>query len=124
MGRVSRFGAGVFLAQAVDARRGSFTTAAGAAYAVDVGESVPATYLYLAPEARIAKPLGRHLAIGAGVSVLALVALDQPAWRNDQPVLAAPPGQQGDGVATFAAEKTAGSFLLNVVPSVDLRYLF
>ena len=119
-----RFGAGAFVAQAVDTRRGTFTTSGGTPYSVDVAELVPATYLYLAPEARVAKRLGAQLEIGAGVSVLALIALNQPRWRNDQPVLAAPQGKQGDGVGTFAHETTAGSFLLNVVPGVDLRYLF
>lgn len=119
-----RFGGGLFLGSAVDARRGRFTTSGGASYEIDVSESAAATYLYLAPEARIAKRLGSHVELGAGVAVLALLSLEQPAWRNEQTVLAAPPGQQGDGVGTFARESIAGSFILGVVPGVDVRYSF
>src|SRR5262249_4051183 len=99
-----RLGAGLFLGSAVDARRGSFKTSGGAPYDVDLSESVPATYVYFAPEARIAKHFGTHFEVGAGMSVLALLALDAPSWRNEQPALAAPPGQQGDGVGTFPKE--------------------
>jgi hypothetical protein len=124
-----RFGAGAFIGSAVDARRGRFTTSGGTPYEVDLSESVAAAYIYLAPEARIAKRLGRsgfasHVEVGAGVAVLALVALDQPTWSNEQTVLAAPAGQQGDGVGTFAKESLAGSFILGVVPSLDARYAF
>ncbi len=119
-----RFGAGLYLGTAVDARRGHFTTSGGAGYDVDISESVPASYLYLAPEGRIAKRFGSHLEVGAGVQVIGLLATSKPEWRNAQTVLAAPPGQQGDGVATFPKESVAGSFILGVVPSIDARYAF
>jgi hypothetical protein len=119
-----RLGAGLFAGSAVDARRGRFATSGGTPYDVDLSESLPATYVYLAPEARIAKPLGAHLEAGLGVTGLALFALNQPAWRNEQPALAAPAGQQGDGVATFGRETIAGSVVVGVVPSIDVRYAF
>ena len=75
-------------------------------------------------EARVAKRFGTHFEAGVGVSVLALLALDAPSWQNEQSPLAAPPGQQGDGVGTFPRETIAGSFILGLLPGVDLRYAF
>ena len=119
-----RLGAGVFLGSAVDARKGTFTTSAGAPYDVDVSESHSAAYVYLAPEVRVARRFPSRLEISAGVAVLALVSVDQPSWTDRQPVLAAPRGQQGDGVATFGSQTFAGSFLLSIVPSLGIRYAF
>ena len=119
-----RLGAGVFLGSAVDARKGTFTTSAGTAYDVDVSESHSAAYVYLAPEVRVARRFPSRLEISAGVAVLALVSVDQPSWTDRQPVLAAPRGQQGDGVATFGSQTLAGSFLLSIVPSLGVRYAF
>ena len=119
-----RFGAGVFLGSAVDARKGTFATGAGAAYDVDVSESHSTAYVYLAPEVRLARRFPSRLEVSAGLAVLALVSVDQPSWADRQPVLAAPRGQQGDGVATFGSQTLAGSFLLSVVPSLGARYAF
>ena len=72
-----------------------------------------------------------RLELSVGVAVLALVSLDQPSWTDRQPVLAAPEGQQGDGVATFGSQTLGGALLLSVVPSVlsvipgvGIRYAF
>lgn len=119
-----RLGAGVFLGSAVDARKGTFTTSAGAAYDVDVSESPSAAYVYLAPEARIARRFPSRFEISAGLAVMAMVAVDRPSWTDRQPVLAAPRGQQGDGVGTFGSQTLTGGFLLSLVPSVGARYAF
>ena len=119
-----RFGAGVFLGSAVDARKGTFNTAAGAGYDVDVSESPSAAYVYLAPEVRIARRFPSRLELSVGVAVLAMVSVDQPSWTDRQPVLAAPKGQQGDGVATFGSQTLTGAFLLSVVPSLGAQYAF
>ncbi|MEA2753035.1 MAG: hypothetical protein QOI41_7178, partial [Myxococcales bacterium] len=119
-----RFGAGIFLGAAVDARKGTFTTSTGATYDVDVSESPSTAYVYLAPEFRVARRFPSRLELSAGVAVLAMMSVDQPSWSDRQPVLAAPKGQQGDGVATFGAQTLAGGFLLSVVPSVGARYAF
>jgi hypothetical protein len=119
-----RLGAGVFLGSVVDSRKGSFTTSGGAAYDVDVSESPSTTYVYLAPEIRLSRRFPSRIEIGAGLTVLALIAADRPSWSDRQPVLAGPKGQQGDGVATFGSQTLAGSFVLSVVPNVGVRYAF
>jgi hypothetical protein len=119
-----RLGAGIFLGSAVDARKGTFTTSSGIAYDVDVSESPSAAYVYLAPEVRLARRFPSRFELSVGVAVLAMVSVDQPSWTDRQPVIAAPKGQQGDGVATFGSQTIAGGFLLSVVPSLGARYAF
>ena len=97
---------------------------AGDAYDVDVSESPSAAYVYLAPEVRLARRFPSRLELSVGVAVLAMVSVDQPSWTDRQPVIAAPKGQQGDGVATFGTQTIAGGFLLSVVPSLGARYAF
>jgi hypothetical protein len=119
-----RFGVGLFLGDAVDGRTGTFKTAAGAPFPVGVSETSHATYAYLAPEVRASYPLGEHFELDAGVALMVLGAFDQPTWLDRQPVLAAPPGQQGDGVAKFGSQSLAGSFIVLAVPSIGARYAF
>jgi hypothetical protein len=119
-----RFGAGIFIGSAVDARKGTFTTSGGTSYDVDVSESPAAAYVYLAPEVRLARRFPSRLELSVGVAVLAMVSVNQPSWSDRQPVLAAPKGQQGDGVATFGSQTLSGAFLLSVVPSLGARYAF
>lgn len=119
-----RLGAGLLLGSAVDARRGRFTTGAGAPFDVDVSESPAASYLALAPEVRFARRFPSRLEVGAGLTLLTLIALSQPTWKDARPVVAAPPGQQGDGVATFGRETIAGSVILSLVPTLGARYAF
>ena len=66
----------------------------------------------------------QRLEVSAGLALLALVALDQPTWLDRQTVLAAPAGQQGDGLAKFGAQTMAGSSILALVPSLGARYAF
>jgi hypothetical protein len=117
-----RLGAGVFVGSAGDARTGAFTTAAGEPFTVSVSESARALYAYVAPEARVAWRITDRLDVSAGLSLIFLAAIDAPSWTDAHPVLAAPPGRQGDGVATFGAQSTAGTFVVVAAPSIGVRY--
>jgi len=97
---------------------------AGASFPVSVSETSRAVYAYAAPEVRASYAIGEHLEITASLALLVLGALDQPTWIDRQPVLAAPSGQQGDGVATFGAQSLAGPFLLVALPSLGARWAF
>jgi hypothetical protein len=119
-----RLGAGLFFGDAVDGRTGTFQTAGGASFPVSVSETSRAVYAYVAPEARASYPIGEHLEITASLALIVLGALDQPTWTDRQPVLAAPAGQQGDGVATFGSQSLAGPFLVVALPSLGARWAF
>jgi len=123
-----RLGAGLFLGSAVDARHGHFTTSGGTPYATDQSESVATQYVYLAPEVRISRALGSHFDVGVGVAGNLMLSLNQPEWRNQQTALAGLPNatasNQSDGFASFPQESTAGSFIVSLVPGVDVRYAF
>ncbi|MFO0739501.1 MAG: PEGA domain-containing protein [Labilithrix sp.] len=123
-----RLGAGLFLGSAVDVRKGRFTTSGGTAYDTDLSESVPTQYVYVAPEARFGGVLAGHFDVGLGVSAYMLFSLNQPQWRNEHTALAGLPtattAAQSDGFANFPRETTAGSFVLAIVPGLDVRYAF
>jgi hypothetical protein len=124
-----RLAAGALFASAGDNRSGSFTTSGGALYEIGLSESARARYLYAAPEARVgARPFDqgplRGLEVSLGLEVMLLTALDHPTWTDAQPVLAAPSGQRGDGLATFGSQTLAGSFVANALPTLGLRYTF
>lgn len=123
-----RLGAGLFLGSAVDARHGRFTTSGGTAYETDESETVSTQYVYLAPEARISRSLGGHFEVGVGVAGNLMLSLNQPQWRNEETALAGLPNattaKETDGFASFPQESTAGSFLVSLVPGVDVRYAF
>jgi hypothetical protein len=123
-----RLGAGLFLGSAVDVRKGHFKTSGGTAYDTDQSESVPTQYVYLAPEARVSRGFGDHLELGVGIAAQLLFSLNQPEWRNQHTALAGLPNAinatQSDGFANFPRETTAGSFILAIVPGLDVRYAF
>jgi hypothetical protein len=119
-----RFGAGVFIGTALDARTAHLKTQAGAAYDARASQTPSAIFAYLAPEVRVARPIGQHVEVSLGVSVLAMLALDRPSWERTGPLAAAPPGQQGDGLGTFPPGTITGATVVGVVPSAALRYAF
>lgn len=116
-----RLGAGVFLGQASDHRTGSFTNSLGETYSVDAKTSSAATYLYVAPEVRLARTIAKNLQLTFGVEVDVLAAITEPRW-NDGTTILASNRDRGDGLATFGEQTTTGSLLLFVAPSVGLRY--
>jgi hypothetical protein len=119
-----RLGAGAFLGSAGDNRTGTFTTQTGSRYDVDLSESSRAVYLYAVPEARIGGYLAPRLEASIGLELMFLAALDRPAWTDAQPVVAGPPNQRGDGLATFGTQTLAGAFLVMAAPTVGLHYAF
>lgn len=127
-----RLGAGLFLGSAVDVRKGHFKTSGGTPYDTDQSESVPTQYVYLAPEARVSRGFGDHLELGFGIAAHLLFSLNQPEWRNEHTALAGLPNavnatqsaKETDGFANFPRETTAGSFILAIVPGLDVRYAF
>lgn len=116
-----RLGAGVVLGQVADGRTGTFTNSLGEAYTVDAKTSSSATYLYVAPEVRLARTIAKNLEITFGVEVDVLAAIAKPTW-NDATTILTSNRDRGDGLATFGEQSTAGSLLLFVSPSVGLRY--
>jgi hypothetical protein len=122
-----RLGAGVFFGSASDGRtsaRGAFQTSTGTKYDVSVSESATASYAYLAPEVRIGYRVVGRFEVSIGLTLLAFVALDQPAWTDASPVLAGAPGAASDGLSTFGRQTTAGGFLLTALPSIGVHQAF
>ncbi|MEA2750915.1 MAG: hypothetical protein QOI41_5058 [Myxococcales bacterium] len=119
-----RLGAGAFFGSAGDNRTGSFTTTAGAPYGVGLSESSRAVYLYAVPEVRVGGYLAPRLEASVGLELMFLTAIERPAWSDVQAVVAGPPNQRGDGLATFGRQTLAGAFLVMAAPSVGLRYAF
>lgn len=119
----ARLGAGVLLGSLRDERTGTFTNTTGEVYRVSVPESVAATYLYVAPELRVAKLVTKDLELSLGAEVLLMTALAQPSWRDRTPVLTSN-GATGDGLARFGERTTAGSLLVFVSPGIGARYTF
>jgi len=115
-----RLGVGALIGSVSDDRTGNFETAAGTAY--DTGtlsDSSGATFLYLAPEARVGMRLGKHVELSAGVAAMVLIALGRPEWQNDAPVLAAEEGQ-----ASFGKEPLVGQAFVVLTPGLGARYDF
>jgi PEGA domain len=133
-----RIGVGAFIANARDARTGSFKTSAATInqtpYTTDDTEAHSATYLYAAPEVRFGRRFGDHLEINVGVQLWILSALSRPSWQDVNPVLAgpitAPPGwtpamkPYNDGEGGFGSQTLTGGFLFCVAPGLGLRYEF
>jgi hypothetical protein len=119
-----RVGVGVLLASTADDRSGSFVNSMGVPYDVSRRETPAGTYLYVAPELRVARRIGKHLELNVGAEVLLLKALSQPTWADRTPVLAGGPGAQGDGLAKFGAQSIASSLLLFIAPGLGARYDF
>lgn len=125
-----RLGAGVLLGSLNDTRSGDFATQArtdgktikpSRPYSLEaVSESPPARYFYLAPEVRLAMPIGTHFELSAGVEAIVLIALSQPSWVGEQK----PVTTQGDGVGTFPDEALAGKTILVLAPGLGARYAF
>src|SRR5262249_42785528 len=86
-----RLGGGLWLAAVNDRRSGTFTTSISVrpdgtkgpatAYALDpVAQSADARYLYVAPEARVGIPIGKHAEIAFGIEGFVALAFSQPTW--------------------------------------------
>ena len=106
-------------------RTGTLTNSENAAYSVDVAERPSASYLLVAPEARIGKRIGEHFEVSFGVEIAVLVALSRPKWNPDEgAVNAVSPTSRGDGLATFPADSLTGGTLLLFSPGLAARYDF
>jgi hypothetical protein len=127
---ILRLGAGVVAGVLGDRRGGGFDTTArqdddGTAihpvehYDIDVAETSLAALFHAAPEARLAFPLGNGIELDLGVRGFALFALNQPAWRNDELVLA-----DGDGVAKLPDDTLTSRVSLVLSPGVGFRSAF
>jgi hypothetical protein len=126
-----RLGAGAYLSTVTDVRSGNFVTTASrqpppnTPYSVpDTTESHGAPYLYFAPEFRVGRRLFEQFEVNAGVQVFALVGLPQPSWTDQNPVLAGPAGQQGEGLGGFGKQTLSGSLVFVVAPGIGARYEF
>jgi len=110
-----RLGVGVWLARMNDLRSGSFPSGA-----VDpIEESTPARYVYVAPELSLGYALGKHFEVGAALDFVALVALTEPSWEDQEPVFV-----PSLGLADFGEQTNAGSSLFLLSPGLRARYRF
>lgn len=119
-----RLGIGALLGSAKDTRSGSFTNSLGAPYTTSSAETPSATFLYAAPEVRIARRIGEHFELSLGVEVMVLTALSQPKWKDQVLPLTGPPGTQGDGLGSFGSQSLTGSLVFVVAPGLGARYEF
>jgi hypothetical protein len=115
-----RLGAGVLVGELRDERIGDFTARSGAGYRTyPVVDFVQATYFYLDPGVRAGVRFADHFELTASVQALMLIALSQPKFDNTIELAAA-----DDGIGTYPDESLMGSFVIGVVPGVNLRYDF
>ena len=126
----ARLGVGALIGSVQDSRAGRFETSQGVGYSIaTVEESAPARFLYVAPELRFGRRMGRS-ELSLGVQALALFALTQPKWGDESAVLtgncgtAGVPGCVTDGEGTFGEQATAGKLVLLVSPQVGFRHDF
>jgi PEGA domain-containing protein len=75
-----RLGAGALLGATGDHRTGPFTNTLGQTYEVDVRDTRPTTYLYLAPEVRAGVKFAKRFEISAGVQGMFLAGLAPVSW--------------------------------------------
>ncbi len=115
-----RVGAGVLYGQLRDERNGHFTAQHGGEFdAFPVVDFPTATYVYIAPAARVGYRLTENLELSAQLQALLLVALAQPKWDPNIEVAAAT-----DGIGRYSNESLMGSFVGMFAPGVNLRYAF
>ena len=129
-----RLGGGVFLGTLDDERRGDATTVERTVnpgtpqeetipaqpYDFSVSESQSATYVYVAPEARVGWRPTERLELSAGLRGMFLFALGQPEWKDEEPVV--PGSQFRVGQLTFGSDALAGTTVLVAVPTIGARY--
>ncbi len=131
----ARLGAGAFVGSVSDERSGHFETnpnssGQSARYTTDsIEESSPARYLYVAPELRFGRRMGRS-ELSLGVQALVLFALTRPEWPEDTAVLtgncagSASASCVTDGEGTFGKQALTGKVLILVAPQVGFRHDF
>jgi hypothetical protein len=135
-----RIGGGIWLASVADRRGGVFTTSVSArpdgtqgnpaAYNLDVVEqNADGQYAYVAPEARVGLPIGKHAEVALGVEGFVAFALSQPAWAplGSRVVTGTCRGNAGndcvtDGLAVFDDGKLTGKTFILIVPGLSFRY--
>ena len=113
-----RFGAGVLLGGITDTRSGAFTDSKAASYAVNTRTRPSATYLYVAPEVRIGRRFGPHVAVDVGVQAVIMVGLKTPKW-DPLSTVSGP-----DGFVQFPADSLTGGVMLSFVPGIGAKYEF
>jgi hypothetical protein len=110
-----RLGVGALLGNANDRRSGDF----GANAVESTRTATDASYLYVAPEARIGYRIGGRVEVSAGLEVALMVALKEPRWDASQGVVLG-----SSGLAAYPDETLVGSTLIVVSPGVGARFDF
>ena len=116
-----RLGAGALVGDVLDERtRGSFTASDGTTFSVgSIAERHPATFLFVAPEARVGWPIGRRFTLELGLAVPVFFGLHRPAWSTTHTFRAG-----SDGVGQFPADVLTGSVVAAIAPGIGARYDF
>jgi hypothetical protein len=73
---------------------------------------------------RVARRLGDHFELDAGVKLIVLAAASAPAWTDQTGVHAGPVGTQGDGLGKFGTQTLTSSILIVLAPGVGARFDF
>jgi hypothetical protein len=110
-----RLAAGVALGSVRAERSGTF----GAAAVAPVAESTTATYMYIAPEARVGWRFAPRFEASIGVQGTVLLALSVPEWKDERRT-----HSQSFGFATYGAQKLTGTVIALGAPSLGLRWDF
>jgi hypothetical protein len=114
-----RLGLGILIGTMTDSRTGTFTDSTSASYALSTKGSAGATYLYVAPEARIGKRFGEHFEVNAGVELLVMTGLSIPKWDSTKLVKAG-----ADGFGTMPSNTMMGGIVIVPAPGLGAKYEF
>ncbi|MBX3231072.1 MAG: PEGA domain-containing protein [Labilithrix sp.] len=114
-----RLDSGILLGSVRAARSGTFAASGGAASASPAEESATASYVYIAPEARVGWRFLPRFEASFGVQAMVLLALSVPEWKDERRTHAPPLG-----LATYGAQKLTGSVIALAAPSLGLRWDF
>lgn len=118
-----RLGAGALLGSVDDTREGAFTSATGIEARFDaVTSSRSATYVFVAPDARVGFPLGEHAELTAGLGALVLFAVEAPRWSGPKGGVYGAVSPKTGYFAAFPDDTLTGSVIVSAVPELGFRY--
>lgn len=113
-----RLGAGALIGSVADERHGAFKTQAGTAYEPNLSDAPGATYLYIAPEARLGARFFDRFELSVGAQGMILLGLSKPVSSATTTVKV----PDNEGVADFGSndEELAGTMFV-IVPNATIR---
>jgi PEGA domain len=117
-----RLGAGVALGSMRDARIESAPKPGTVPVsAFPIADSSAATYVYLAPEARVSKRFGERFELGLSAQALVLIEIKGPMLNARHELWTKQPNR---GFFTYPGDALTGGTVVALVPGVNARYAF